>query len=220
MANAQAIMNIDDELERIAEETRQSLVVTKGSYISTKGQVFTLPDKTPLQAVECVVIDFIRVNALMPPYNAKVHAAPKCWAVGRSDNSLAPAEDVPEPKASSCAVCEMNKFGSSQTGGSGKACSNRYRLAIVPPGATADSEIWLMNVPPTSLTAWTTYIKKAEMQKGNAGFCRVVTQITLDPNVTYPKLQFKAIGDAENLPVILALKRQANDILTASPGSD
>ncbi len=217
MPQTQALMNVDEELARIAEETRQSLVANKGSYISTKGQIFTLPDGSTLPAIECIVVDFIRLNTLMPPYNPKVHAEPKCWAIGRNDLSLAPADNVPNPQATSCGICEMNKYGSATNGGNGKACSNRYRLAIIPPNATPDSEIWLMNVPPTSLTAWTTYIKKAEMTHGNAGFCRVVTQVTLDPNVTYPKLLFKAISTVENPATTLALRRQANDILTASP---
>ncbi len=220
MANAQALMNIDEELARIAAETSESLVATKGSYISTKGQIFTLPDSTPLSAVECIVVDFLRVNALMPPYNPKVHANPKCWALGRNDANLAPDDSVPDPKSALCATCEMNKFGSATNGGNGKACSNRYRLAIVPPNATTDSEIWLINVPPTSLTAWTTYLKKAEMSHGHAGFCRVVTKITLDPNVTYPKLIFKAISDVEDIATVLTLKRHAFDVLTASPSGD
>lgn len=220
MSNSTALMNIEEELARIANETKESLVASKGSYISTKGRIFTLPDDSPLDTVECIVVDFIRVNTLMPPYNPKVRSTPKCWAIGRNDANLAPSDDVPDPKSEVCATCDMNKFGSATNGGNGKACANRYRLAIVPPNATIDSDIWLLSVPPTSLTAWTTYLKKAEMAHGNAGFCRIVTRITLDQNVEYPKLIFKKVSEVEDIATIINLKHQAQDILTASPSGD
>jgi hypothetical protein len=216
----QALINYDEEFARIAEETREALTATTSNFISTKGKLFTFSNGPSHNTFDCIVIDYIRINSLMPPFNASKQNRPRCWAQGRADHLLAPSPSVTQPQADSCAACALNKFGSATNGSKGKACTNTYRLALVPPDATKDSDIWLLKVSPTSLARWTHYVKLAEANFGAGGFCRVVTNLSFDPNKDYPSLIFKIHSPISNPEVVLGLRKRACDEIMAEPSSE
>jgi hypothetical protein len=114
----------------------------------------------------------------------------------------------------------MNQYGSATNGGKGKACTNTYRLAIVPPTATNVSDIWTLKVPPTSMARWKSYSDLAEATYGPGGVCRITTEISFDPNKDYPSLIFKALDDINNPEAVLSLRARATELLRRDPTND
>ena len=215
-----ALINYDAEFAKIAEETRNSLAPTKGNHISTKGKIFTFPGGATQPNFDCIVLDFIRINQLMTPYNPNVRGVTKCWAMGRNEHLLAPSETATHKQADNCGACAMNKYGSATNGGKGKACQNLYRLAIVPPDAGPENDIWLVKVSPTGLSNWSHYVKMANTQIGEAGFCRIITNLSFDPNKDYPSLIFKMAGPISHPEVVLNLRMRAREAVMTEPSAD
>lgn len=218
--NNQALINYDAEFAKIAAETHDALTQVKGSYISTKGKLFNFPDGRTESNFNCIVVDYIRCNTLLPPYNPNIRPNPKCWALGRSDHLLVPSTRSPQRQAESCAACALNKFGSATNGGKGKACSNTYRLAIAPPDATENSEIWLIKISPTGLARWTSYVKMADASFGTGGFCKIITNLSFDPNKDYPSIVFKGIDPIKDPRIIFALRRRASEEIMVEPSGE
>lgn len=214
-ATAQSLIDYDAEFAKIAAETREALTAPKTHFISTKGKIFTLPDGRTTPHLECIVVDYIRINTLMPPFNPNTRPTPKCWAYGRNDAQLAPSSHCPQRQADNCTTCPQNKFGSATNGGKGKACANTYRLAIVPPDATPNSDILMLKISPTGLFRWTNYVRLAEI--GAGGFCRVITKLSFDPNKDYPSIIFTPVGSIQNPEVILNIHKRASEEIMTEP---
>lgn len=130
-------------------------------------------------------------------YDANNPKPPVCYAFGDieaddPEEGMAPGE-VADKQADSCADCENNIMGSSDTG-KGKACKNIRRLAVI----TADSieseeklataEIRLVKVPVTSVKNWSNYVRNTLTDELNRPYWAVVTRLAL---VRDKKTQFK-----------------------------
>lgn len=218
-----AVLSADDEdfFATLASQTKLALNAMKAEYISTKGKLFTFPSGHATTELDCIVVAFNRVNALMPPYNPNQYQDPKCWAIGDDVNAMAPdPNQVAEAQDITCLACPKNKYGTAANGGKGKACTNRIRLAIVPVDANADSDISIINVSPTGLTRWTGYYTECERAFGSGGFSRCITQIRFMAGTTFPSLTFKAEGPIKDPTIIRPLYFRAREILLASPSRD
>ena len=214
------LMNYEEILKQISAQNEETLIATGGNFISNKGKLFNLPGSNESHnTLECIVVDYIRINNLLPPYRPNVRTVPICWAIGRSDRLLVPSDKSPEKQAENCEVCKNNVFGSSATG-RGKLCSNTYRLAVVPPNATAESDIWLMKVSPTGLARWNNYVKSAEVMHGPGGYIRLITEMSFNDKMEQPSLVFKAVSVHEKLDIILRLRERAQDDIMAEPTAD
>jgi hypothetical protein len=116
---------------------------------------------------------------------------PDCFSI----NGDAPSSRSPFPQAKLCAICPQNKFGSkiSDSGKESKACADTRRVAVVPAG-DIENEQWggpmLLRVPTMSLGDMATY-GRAMKAKGFP-YNTIVTRISFDTDVSYPKLKFKA----------------------------
>lgn len=214
------IMNYEAEFAKIAEQTKHALTTPKINYLSVKGKIFTLPDGKTTPKITCVVLDFVRINVLLPPYNPNIRPNPKCWAIGRDDAALAPPTHCPAIQATICTECPNNKFGTATNGGRGKACANQYRLAIVAPDATITSDISMVKISPTGLDRWRRYVVQTESAMGSAGFCRVTTEISFDPNRDYPSLLFHTVDPVKNPEIVLALQRRAAQEILVEPTAE
>lgn len=217
-ATSTSLIDFEAEFNRIANEVQGALAAPKGNFISLKGRVFTMPDGAVAKELDCIVLDFLRINQLMPPYKPGVRAGATCWAIGRVESDLMP-EKAPQPECELCSECPKNQF-KSHANGKGKACTNRIRLVIVPPDAKPESEFWLLHVPPTSLSDWTNYTNVLKRTIGTAGFCRTVTKMRLSQDVDYPKLVFQAIAPVTDPGLILQLRARAEDALMIPPSLD
>ena len=111
----------------------------------------------------------------------------------RSANGQRPDADSISPQSPQCKTCPHNAWGSRATddGKKLKACQDHRHMAIVP-GADVENAAYngamLMRVPAGSLSKLAEYDRKLKM--ANAAYFGVVTKISFDLNVAYPKLIF------------------------------
>ena len=63
--------------------------------------------------------------------------------------TLVPSDNAPDKQNDSCRGCPMNS--SAPPTGSGKARKNTRMLAVLPPDADSDTELWTLKVSPTGI---------------------------------------------------------------------
>lgn len=78
----------------------------------------------------------------------------------------------------------------------------------------------MIKISPTGLERWRRYVVQTESTMGAAGFCKVITEISFDPNRDYPSLLFSAVGTMKNLEVILALQKRAMQDIMVEPSAE
>jgi hypothetical protein len=140
-----------------------------------------------------------------------------CFAFGREEKTLAPHQIVIDAGNQQCGAsglcdgCEMNEWGSADTG-RGKACRNTRRLALIPAGTfnqagkfelIEDDEhfestaIGFMKLPVTSVKGYASFVKQVAGALRRPPF-GIVTKVKVVPD---PKSQFKVVFEPIiNLP--------------------
>jgi len=207
------LMTLDDDafFADLVARSKETLGKVSASYISLDGKRFKLPTGEEASTLTCIVVGFARLNVLYPPYVKGVYKDPFCWAVGEDDKNLMPdPTQVQNIQSDACTGCPKNEWGTASNGGKGKACSNKYRLAVVPPDAGPQAEIRIVTVSPTGFRRWTNYVNEV----GIANIFRITTLMTFDQSTSYPTLQFTRgtlISTAEG--VIPTLIRKARPLL-------
>lgn len=178
----------------LAERLLQTVSQPSGKFISCRNKQFNLGNGVIARTIDCIIMDVVRFNALKKPYvpNQRMEA-PECWALGMNDATLAPT-NAPKPVAKTCAECPKNEFGSAPNG-RGKACSNMYRLAVVPPTADENAEVMLLSVPPTSLKNFNGFFSEISRTHGPIALTHLITTISFDDNFQYPVLMFKSLNN-------------------------
>ena len=135
------------------------------------------------------------------PWNPDQDAeAPAC----SSDDGIAPRSDSPRPQCGTCAVCPQNQFGSkvnAQTGKESKACTDKKCIAIVTPGNEA-GEMLRLQIPTMAMKDFGAFLRGLP----NVPYYAVVTEITFDTTVSYPKIKFRPVDyiSEQAFPVVLA----------------
>ena len=138
--------------------------------------------------------------------------APAC----ASDDGVTPRADSDKPQCGSCAACPQNQFGSKvnpQTGKQGKACMDKKSVAIVTPGAEG-GEILRLQIPAASLKDFGAYLRSLP----NVPYYGVVTEITFDTTVSFPKLLFKPVGYVSEQGYAIVAQRHSSDEAKAMAG--
>jgi hypothetical protein len=105
----------------------------------------------------------------------------------------------------------MNQFGSD---GNGKACKNGRLLAVLPPDATADTPIWLLQVSPTAIKAFDAYVTSVTRMTQMPPISMIAT-VGFNDSVTYAQLEFTDPQPNPNLAVMFARQEEARDLLNA-----
>lgn len=219
---------INDEgkaLVLLQEQLKQELGAIGGQIdppssnkISTKGKLFTLPDgRSNPGPMQVVILDFVAFNSFYKAaWNPNVRAAPACWALGKVLETMKPSENAPEPQHVDCADCPKGAFGSAPGGGKGKACKNTRRLLVVEPKFGEATEPMSLDVSPTGLKSWNKYVDF--LRKAHAVLpLQVVTQISFNPNESYPSLQFEFVDRHANVELAMRLRNMHSDILWREP---
>ena len=135
------------------------------------------------------------------PWNPDQDAeAPAC----SSDDGVTPRSDSPRPQCGTCAVCPQNQFGSkvnAQTGKESKACTDKKCIAIVTPGNEA-GEMLRLQIPTMAMKDFGAFLRGLP----NVPYYAVVTEITFDTTVSYPKIKFRPVDyiSEQAFPVVLA----------------
>lgn len=178
-----------------------------------KDKKFGLPDGSKVEGpLALVVVDFTSRNKFYDkPFDQNNPGPPACWAIHTEPKQMAPKDEVPDKQADSCGTCSMNEFKSGANG-SGKACKNSRYLAVLPPDADADTELWFLEVGPTSIKNFDGFVNGAlrTFQMPPVG---LIVEVDFDPNTDYQKLTFSNPQLNDNLEVHFARQDEARDIL-------
>lgn len=218
-ASGGAVVSIEAiraQLQTQAAAVNDRIAPPSGTAIRvTQDKQFVLPDgtKTP-GPLELVIVDFASANTYYEgTYDPKNIAPPLCFAIGNEPTKLVASDNSPAKQAASCAVCPMNQFGSN---GDGKACKNSRVMAVLPPDATADTPLWLLRTSPTAIKGFDAYVAGVA-RMFNLPPIGVVTEVSLDPNSTYPSLRFGNPRPNENLVDHFARQAEAATALYVEP---
>jgi len=210
-----AIVSIQEQLKAQAAAMGERTQPAGGNKIRTKGKNFILPDGTETPGpLELVIVDFTTVNKFYEgKYDPKNIAPPACFAIGVNPRSMTPSPNSPNLQADSCQGCPMNEFGSS---GEGKACKNGRMLAVLPPEADDKTDLWILEVAPTGIKGFDGYVGSVA-RTFQMPPVSVVTTVSLDENVDYPRLMFGNPVPNENLEVCFARQAEAQELLRVEP---
>ena len=148
----------------------------------------------PLPALVCVIVKGspqISKIYYEGSYTEGSDDAPKCFSI----DGVKPDPGSEEQQCATCAACPKNVWGSKVTeqGNKTKACSDSRRLAVVPYPDIKNEAYGgplLLRVPPASLQELDSYNR--ELQRLGYPYNAVVTKITFDHEVAFPKLKFSA----------------------------
>lgn len=137
-------------------------------------------------------------------------APPDC----SSSNGVTPDAGVPKKQSNVCATCPMHAYGSriSESGQSGRACSESRRVAIVPL-ADIDNEAMggpmLLRIPAGSLKDLKSYGETLQAIDHHVHGC--ATRISFEPNDAYPKFVFRPMRPLTNDEAIKILALRDDD---------
>lgn len=215
---AQALVDINAQLKEELKQLNKQVAAPSGFNIGTKGKQFAFPDgKTSDGPIDAVILDWRNVHQYYPGvYNQNKPEPPKCFAVAKNLDDLAPPEGLTTAVHETCKGCPKDEFGSAPGGGRGKACKNSVKLAIVPADATVDTPVWTINVSATAIRNWTNYTNTLSSTLGVLPI-QVVTELKFNPNESFPTLLFGQPRPHENLDVMMRLREVAQALLNKTP---
>ncbi len=181
----------------------------------TQDKKFEFPDGTKSNGpINLVIVDFVSMNQFYDgPYDKDNISPPACFAIGSNPTALVASDNSPVKQSAGCAACPMNQFGSD---GKGKACKNGRVLAVLPPGATADTPLWILKVSPTALKSFDAYVTSV-VRSFQLPPVSVITEISFDDSVTYASLRFGDPQPNDNLEACFARKEEAMARLLTEP---
>jgi hypothetical protein len=214
-----ALASIQEKIKAQLVVARSTVATPTARTISTKGKVFTLPTGQSSQGpLSAIILDWRNFNKYYTAaYNPAKPSPPDCFAIHSVITEMAPHEKAVKPSSDDCASCTFNKFGSAATG-RGKACRNTVRLAIVPADFTADSDPMLLNISPTGIRPWSSYVNT--LLVNDLMPINMISEITFDANAAYPTLLFKAIKTVDDLEMAWLIREKAQAMLDAPPATD
>lgn len=214
---ARNVVSIQDSLKAMVAGMGERIMPATGNRIKVgQNKQFTLPDGTVTDGpLQLVIVDFVTVHAFYPgKFDPKNITSPVCYAVGQNPKQMFPLKSSPDLQADDCQSCPMNQWGSD---GDGKACKNSRRLAVLPPDATEDTPLWLLDVSPTALKGFDGYVA-AVVRTFGVPPMGVVTTVGFSDAVDYARLTFsdpRPAGDV--VAVAHARLAEAKELLMAEP---
>lgn len=163
-ATGQSLATIDAELANEVMDIKSRLGQPAGNQIKIEvAGRFTDPSGADLgDEIQVVVVDFVsRNNLYLTEYDPNSITPPDCYAIGKArHDQLVPEDDSPSKQSEDCSSCPMGQWGSGK-GGRGKACGNRYLVAVLvvdpddPEAHNApDAPLYTINLSPTNLKSF------------------------------------------------------------------
>lgn len=209
------IVSIKEALKKQAAEMNDKVAPASGMTIQvTQDKQFKFPDGTSANSFNGVIVDFMSKNAFYPgKYDQKNIVPPVCFALGSNPLKMVPSNNSPELQSESCQACPNNEFGSA---GDGKACKNARVLAVLPPDADEDSPIWLLNISPTALKAFDSYVRSIASVFESPPIA-VVTTFSFDESKTYASIRCSDPQPNENIAAHFARQDDARKLLAVEP---
>lgn len=194
-AQDSALANVDAETAAIIANAakEQSSNETSGTAaLSIKGKKFALgEDKLGITLNGVILADIYEHAYYDRAYNPDVITPPACFSIGIDVNLLRRHDVSPTPIHDDCPSCPYNQFASAANG-KGKKCRNgrRLLLATLVDGRVDLGSLAILNIPPTSLKGYSSYVKRLTTLKGMPTWA-VVTNFSFDQDCDWPTLVFE-----------------------------
>lgn len=215
-----ALTSAQTEIQKELEGLSDTVGNIGGNIIKldqTRGEYFELPGLGQAESpMDVVIVDYIATNYFYPgKYNKDNIVPPDCFAIGRKLKDMKPSKNSLDIQSDSCAACPNNEFGSD---GNGKACKNGRRLAVLPPDAAPDAEIMILNVSPTGLKNFDSYVVSVGAKMGTIPV-GVITEVSIVPSKGGQgyTLAFSNPRPNENLEVDFQRRPEAAALITTEP---
>lgn len=208
-------VNYEEQLRQELAQLNNRIEAPGSNTISTKGKLFKLPTgQTSPGPVRAVILDFIGVNVLYKgAYNPNVKQPPICFSIDKNVQGMVPSAKSPTRQHADCKSCPKNQFKSAVVG-NGKACKNQRRLLLATP--ELDGEPMTIYVSPNAIKVWDGYVRTLMSDYGKLPI-QVVTDITFNPNETYPMLQFSFVEMHGRLEDSMRMRAKFADMLVREP---
>ncbi len=220
-----SIALVDDQLSQEVANLKNQIGQPGGNKIKveTNGD-FVLPDGLNLgNEIQIAIVNFVARNFFYAtPYNSNKISPPDCYAMGNlRHDMLVPEDDSPSQQADKCGGCPLNQFGSG-TNGVGKACGNRYWLAVLivdpdnPDAHNAiDAPIYLLDLPPTAIKQFEGAIRHTATMMGH--WSKALYTATATPAGTYAKISIGSPVPNPDYAAHFARRGEVQDVLFRKP---
>jgi hypothetical protein len=204
---------MQDELEQLAAAQVEAEKSGGPVFLSTKNGILSYKGN-PINGNSIdVVILASPVERLYykSRYDPNKPEGAVCFALGPTLSDLKPNAASTEPQHSQCVSCPKDQWGSSPTGGKGKACAEKRRLLIM----TADSlssvenikiaEVAALRTAVTSVKPFATYLQTIASTTKRP-LSSLITNISIvpDPKSQF-KLQFNFVKLIDDMAIVRAL---------------
>ena len=208
--------NLAAEMANEVAALASRLQAPTGDRIKIDNKQFKLPNGETSDMVSGVIVDFVYYNAYYSAaYDPNNITPPDCFSLAVEPTGAIPSPNSPDVQATKCADCWANQFGSA---GKGKACRNSVLLAMLPPDATEETPLMLLNVSPTGIKPFSAYVSSVARALQRPQYA-VVTDVVCDPNVKYDTLKFgnPTPVDADLLALVRSRREEARQRLMVEP---
>jgi len=218
----QQLALFEDQLAAMAME---SVKAEQGSlqttFLSTKSGTLTYRgDPVANNKLPCIILAApVERLYYSTRYDPTKIVGPDCFAISQTLTGMKPSDSAPQPQHSTCEGCPKNEWGSSPTGGKGKACRETRRLLLIPADAITDAdsvkaaEIAAIRPPVTSLKNYANYVQTiaATLRRPPLG---VISEIAVVPDAkTQFKVNFSMLKTIDDQAVIAALIERSKEEL-------
>lgn len=202
-----------DELEKLAAAQVDAEKSGGPVFLSTKGGILSYKDNPIAGNSIDVVVLASPVERLYykSRYDPTKPEGAACFALGPTLSDLKPNPGSIEPQHSQCVGCPKDQWGSSLSGGKGKACAEKRRLLLMTADSivSADSvkiaEVAALRTPVTSVKPFATYLQTIASTTRRP-LSSVITKVSIvpDPKSQF-KLQFSFVKAIEDMDIVRAL---------------
>jgi hypothetical protein len=204
-----------------------------GKTLSIRNSKFKFEGADLGSEISVVLLDYVFVNQYFKgKFDPDNRQPPACFAMAENEQDLVPLPSSPEIQngGDPCVDCWANEFESDDAG-RGKACKNGRRLAVMSAEAWEDDDfadfidsdaVGYLTLPPTTNPTWRAYVNKLG-KTAKLPVWGVITTLSFDPDVDYPKLEFTATSklqdvlDEKGAKKLLTLRDEIHDELRAVP---
>jgi hypothetical protein len=179
------------------ERPQLGAIGTRGGFLSYGGS------EVKGNKLDVVVIGYtFENNYYKERFDPNNPRNPDCFAFGVARDGeepiMVPHSSIESPMHDVCIGCAMAEWGSTPTGGRGKACKEIRKLAVLPvsaltsPEAVAKAELAVLKVPVTSVRNWKTYVNLIAASHQLPPYA-MITTVAPRP---HPKNQFEITFEA------------------------
>lgn len=208
----------EDELAKLANDSVKAEQSGLGAtFLSTKSGVLTYRGN-PITGnkLQCVIlsapIERLYYDARYDPTKL---VGPKCFAIAPLATNMAPSDRAEGKQHDTCEGCPKNEWGSSPSGGKGKACRETRRLLLIPADSVGSvdavkaAEIAALRPPVTSLKNYSTYVQTVATTLKRPPLA-VISEIAVVPDAkTQFKVVFSLVKAIDDMDIIKALMSRA-----------